>query len=390
MKPLVMILLLIAYAGFGLAESQAPEQSIEEKAMFIFRMNCIQCHGSKKPPKQMRLDGPDMLAQTVIDVHSKEREHLKRIDTAEPDKSYLLMKIKGDRGIAGDAMPPDYPLNANELKVIREYLYSLAGKPVPAASPSTAPLRTRRPVSHFNASKLVNLATTRTLKKKEVSFLIAHRFYPDVGSGFDSMWGLDGPSTILFALGYGFSDSLEMVLSRSNLNKEIELSFGWKILDSRKNRLLPLDAVLHLGNSLVTRDIPDRKTFDSRHIKVNAQLSLSFALNRRISLLLVPSFSSKTNHWEEDPESTFSLGMGARYHFGRGYSLMAEWIPVVSGYKDTSNAWGFGMEKKLGKHVFQLFIVNSVGLTTDQYITGGDLKLEDSDFRIGFNIFRRF
>ncbi len=71
-------------------------------------------------------------------------------------------------------------------------------------------------------------------------------------------------------------------------------------------------------------------------------------------------------------------------------SLIGEWIPVVAGYKDITNAWGFGIEKKIGGHVFQVFATDSIGLTSAQFITGGDLRLGDGDLRIGFNIFRTF
>jgi hypothetical protein len=33
-------------------------------------------------------------------------------------------------------------------------------------------------------------------------------------------------------------------------------------------------------------------------------------------------------------------------------------------------------------------VTNSVGLTSDQYLRGGDLDLSEGDMRLGFNIFR--
>jgi mono/diheme cytochrome c family protein len=381
----------VSASTFVYANGQARKsvaESLEDRAMFIFRMNCSSCHGVKKPPKGMRLDDPLMVKQTVIDVPSKEREGLKRIDTQFPDKSYLLMKISGHKSILGEQMPPAYPLNNNEIKVIRDWLLGLAGKQGSSSSPG-AGAPGSRPAHHFAALKLINLPTAKALRKKQVSFLIAHRFYPEVKSGFESLFGLDGPSTIMFSLGYGFSDKASLTLSRTNLNKVVELTLHWQLLGGSQ-RGLPIDAVLHVGGGFVTQDIPNRKRFDSRRLKFNTQLSLSYALNRRLAFLLVPSFSTHTNHWEEDPENTLALGLGMRYGFGSNYSLIAEWTPVLSGYRDASNAWGIGFEKKMGKHVFQLFVVNSVGLTSDQYITGGDLKLENNKFRLGFNIFRIF
>lgn len=125
-------------------------------------------------------------------------------------------------------------------------------------------------------------------------------------------------------------------------------------------------------------------------MKINLQLSLSHQVNNSLSFLLVPSYSSNTNHWEPSSEGTISLGTGIRYMFLNDLSFIMEWIPVLAGYKDNSSGWGLGLEKKIGGHVFQLFVLNTVGLTSVQYVPGGNLRLKDGEFRIGFNIFRWF
>jgi hypothetical protein len=73
------------------------------------------------------------------------------------------------------------------------------------------------------------------------------------------------------------------------------------------------------------------------------------------------------------------------------FSIIAEWVPALSGYKEIEGSgWGLGIEMKVGGHVFQVFVNNALGLTPAQYLPGGDLRLGDLDFRIGFNIFRTF
>ncbi|UCE08470.1 MAG: hypothetical protein JSW07_10785, partial [bacterium] len=80
----------------------------------------------------------------------------------------------------------------------------------------------------------------------------------------------------------------------------------------------------------------------------------------------------------------------SRFMFLENVSLIGEWLPVLSDYKNKFNGWGFGAEYKVGGHVFQVFVTNSYGLTSDQFITGGDLNFNDNDYRFGFNIFRTF
>ena len=58
------------------------------------------------------------------------------------------------------------------------------------------------------------------------------------------------------------------------------------------------------------------------------------------------------------------------------------------GEENRFDSWGTGLEIAVGGHVFQIVVTNSVGLTTDQYLRGGDLDITDGELRLGFNIFR--
>ena len=70
----------------------------------VFKASCGRCHGSDRPAVALSLR-PENFADAMIDVPSKEIEELKLVDTKAPEKSYLLMKIRGDEGIIGERMP---------------------------------------------------------------------------------------------------------------------------------------------------------------------------------------------------------------------------------------------------------------------------------------------
>jgi hypothetical protein len=178
-------------------------------------------------------------------------------------------------------------------------------------------------------------------------------------------------------------------VGRTKLYQEWDFSAGWAIIEQGENGALPFSATLLAGGSLVSMDEPPGEDWSGR-FRLHAQLSLSHQLNANLSFLLVPAFSSNTNFWEPDSEGTFALGMGGRLRLFDDVSLIAEWVPALTGYKDRFSSWGLGAEKKIGGHVFQVFITNSIGLLPSQYLTGGDLGLGDGDFRFGFNIFRSF
>ncbi len=343
----------------------------------------------------------DKFLESLLNVSSQQLRHLKLVDTENPQKSYLLMKIRGDNAIAGRRMPLDAPaLNQEEIQIIEGWIMSLKEvqariESAPSQKESKISAKKREPREEFKkpsfwGTRLVNLPTTRSIGKGSILFRISHRYFPAVTEGYDTFYGLDGPAAILISLGYGINDNLSVSLGRSNRFKEAELSFDWLILKQGKKSSLPLSASLHVGGSIITQTQPGKSTFRSENMKLNLKLSVSHQVSDSLSFLLVPSYSSNTNHWESSSEGTFALGTGARYMFLNDFSLLVEWIPVLAGYKTNTSGWGLGLEKKIGGHVFQVFVLNTFGLTSAQFIPGGDLRLADTDFRFGFNIFRWF
>jgi len=362
----------------------------------LFQKRCAVCHKGKTPPKGLSWE-PTRIAE-AIDRASNEVPELKIIDTASPESSYVLKKVRREGGIKGNPMPPLKALEADELKRLETWVLGLKAFPVPSSadgSPGKAAVRpdaaapargTSKPSFNtpaFFGTQLLNLPTTATPAKGDVLVRISHRFSDPVDSGFDDLLGLDSAANILLSVGYGITDNLAVKVGRARAYKEFELSADWLMAEQGKTAGLPFSATLHGGVSLATDGSPDEA-------KVFAAVSLSRQFTRRLSFLVVPAFVTNADHWALNPESTFSLGLGARYMIFNEFSIIAEWVPALAGYKEIESGWGLGIEKRIGGHVFQVFVNNAVGLTPAQYLPGGDLRLGDFDFRIGFNIFRTF
>lgn len=390
LSALVAVFLLVL-AGGARAAGEIPD-SVKE----LLQNRCIGCHKGKHPPKGLNLEPAN--AAAILDAPSKEVPTLKIIDTKSPGSSYLLKKVRRGKDIAGSGMPPRKALTAAELQIIEAWL--AGSNPAPIHGPAmsspggeeileqTAPEKTapKRPYDKpaFWGTRLVNLPTTTTPDKGDFLLRISHRFSEPVDAGFSELFGLDSYANILVSFGYGITDNLAVTAGRSRWHKEFEFSADWTIAEQGLGVRLPFSAVLHGGLSLATEG--------DDNIKLIAALSLSRQVTRRFSVMAVPAFASNTNHWALDPEGTFSLGLGARYMILEDLSVIAEWTPVLAGYKDNASGWGLGLEKKIGKHVFQFFTTNAFGLTTSQFVPGGDLSSGNffERFRIGFNIFRTF
>jgi len=406
-----MVLGLNAYS-LGLGTDGSPAK-LPANIKNILKQNCSVsgCHSGKYPAAGHNFE-PDKFVATVVDTPSQEMPGVKIVDAAAPEKSYLLAKVKGEPGIVGKRMPAGRdPLSEDQIRQIEDWIKSLSAaqsrtdalsKPTP---PDHGPALDSPPVlgdaagevaktksfskPAFWGTRLVNLPTTTTLGKGEFLFRISHRFQPPVSNGRDTFFGLDGPAFILFSFGYGITDNLMVTVGRSKLYQEWEFNADWAVFEQGEKSSFPFSATLHAGGNLVTQKEPVGAEWSGR-FRFNALLSLAYQLNDRLSFLLVPAFTSNANFWEPSSEGTFALGIGGRFLVFADISVIAEWVPPLAGYKDLYSGWGLGVEKKIGGHVFQVFVTDSIGLIASQYLPGGDLRLGDGDFRIGFNIFRTF
>jgi len=374
-------------------------EDLQKNAAQIFKKNCstVGCHSGAYPPMNLNLE-KDRFVKALLNIPSQEIPSLKLVDTDNPEKSYMLMKIKGETSIVGKRMPVGSPaLKENDIQTIEDWISSLSDGQTgenriitQQAKIKDKPGKKELNKPAFWGTQLINLPTTHSLGKGDVLFRVSHRYVPSIASGYDSFYGLDGPAVILLSLGYGISDNLSLTLARTKLNKEVELSFKWVMFGQRAKSKLPLSGALNIGGSWATESLPGRDAFDADNMKFNAQAIFSYQLNNSISVALVPAFSSNANHWEAASEGTFALGTGGRFMVFEDLSIIWEWIPVLSGYQDNEYGWALGIEKKIGGHVFQVFVLNTAGLTSDQFLPGGDLRLKDGDLRFGFNIFRTF
>jgi len=372
--------------------------TLQESVGRILKKNCSTagCHKGAYPPMGLTLEKNQFL-KSLLNIPSQEIPSLKLVDTDNPEKSYLLMKIRGDEAIIGKRMPVGSdPLNNSEIKTIEDWISSLSKvrSDVESIQPPNGDSEEESETRKFSkpvfwGTQLINLPTTQAIGKGMWLFRVSHRFYPAFDEGYDSFYGLDGPAVILLSLGYGMSDNFSFTLARSQLYKEVEFSMKWVILQQGKSKM-PFSGAINIGGSLVTESQPDRDVFDADNMKFNIQAILSYQLNDALSFALVPAYSSNTNHWDPSPEGTLILGTGGRLMLLKDFSIIWEWNPVFSGYQAGADGWALGIEKKIGGHVFQVFVLNSTGLTSPQFLPGGDLILKDGDFRVGFNIFRLF
>ena len=90
----------------------------------VFAVSCVfsGCHSGGEPVAGLSLEGD--FADNIVGVASEQRSDLKLVDPGNPNKSYLLMKVRGDDEIISQQMPPGNPLSAEQVEIIRAWIAS--------------------------------------------------------------------------------------------------------------------------------------------------------------------------------------------------------------------------------------------------------------------------
>ena len=68
----------------------------------------------------MSLEGD--FAGRIVGVASEQRSDFKLVDPGNPDKSYLLLRVRGDDEMISQQMPPGSPLSAEQVEIIRAWI----------------------------------------------------------------------------------------------------------------------------------------------------------------------------------------------------------------------------------------------------------------------------
>jgi len=135
--PLFVLLVSLGFGFSSMAQQEkargmtAPTDSMRKafhaRTVSLINERCAGCHKGKHPRMGLNLE-PGMLVQALKDVPSRQIDSLKLVDTRRPERSYFLMKVRGDKGIKGSRMPDDAPaLSPEEIRMIDRWIHGISG-----------------------------------------------------------------------------------------------------------------------------------------------------------------------------------------------------------------------------------------------------------------------
>jgi hypothetical protein len=258
---------------------------------------------------------------------------------------------------------------------------TIHGKQTPVASTSV-----------FKATQIVNTVTVEAPARKNLQFMIMHRF-GKLSEGGYALFGLDN-ATIRFALDYGLTDKISIGIGRSSLEKVYDASLKWNILQ-QKNTTTPLSLSLYGLAAHTTLKYSDKPYLNARFRTMYAtQVLLAKKLSSKLSLQFTPSWVHlNLVPTPADKNDLLTLGLGGRFKITNRVSLNADYHYVSSNQIQSYNFYNplsLGVDIETGGHVFQLIFTNSHGMIAPYYLTKTIDSWRNGDIYFGFNITRLF
>ncbi|WP_303316002.1 DUF5777 family beta-barrel protein [Flavivirga abyssicola] len=244
----------------------------------------------------------------------------------------------------------------------------------------------------FKGLKIVNFESTKLVAKKELTFIVSHRF-GSLKNGIDTFFGLDEAVTRLNFV-YGISDAINVGVSRSSFFKIYQASVKYRLLRQENNgfpfTIVGYNAIL-VNTALEEQDLPLIEFKD--RLGYTAQLLISRKINTNFSVELAPTFFHDNYvSVNEQDNSQFALGLGGRYKLSKRWSINADYGLHLNRADNSpfKNPLSIGIDIETGGHVFQMHFSNAQAMNTNGFLGQGNGDWSDGDVYFGFNLSRRF
>jgi hypothetical protein len=243
---------------------------------------------------------------------------------------------------------------------------------------------------------VVNLPTTLRVPKWKGNFRLTHRFAGnlmngDFGYQLGNLFGIDQGAIIGFEYRMGLPKGVEAAAFRTSFDKTIQLYTKWDGIRQKGKVPVAISPVV---------SIEGVNNFQDQYAMAYGA-SISRSVAQRVGVYAQPFFVTNTaanlepvGHTHDagtsedshEHRNTFYVGLGARIRLRPSLYATGEFVPRVDGYSPNDPAYGFGVEARVGQHVFSLTFTNTFSTTFSQLARGGT---PDSLY-LGFNLARKF
>lgn len=256
---------------------------------------------------------------------------------------------------------------------------------------------TKEPVVIFKSSRMVLAQSTETVKKKNLNFLVIHRFGDFAGSqgGGRTYFGLDAVNDVYLGLEYGLTDDFNIDIGRSTIGGLADLELKYALVHQTTNGGSPI-AVTAIGEAGVRPYGTIFTTLDSR-LSYFGQLILARKFSPGLSVQVAPSYVRDNTPIPFVPgneKDFFALSGTARIKISRSAGFILDYAHPFSSFRTGANGFsdpfGVGFEVETGGHVFTMNITNARAINEINYLSNTQADYGRGQYRLGFTISRMF
>jgi hypothetical protein len=250
---------------------------------------------------------------------------------------------------------------------------------------------------------LMSLPTSLRLPQGGAAFRITHRFVRsltegDFGDVAADLFGMDNGAAIGLEFRYGLLPNAYVGVRRVSGRKIIDF-FGEYGL-TRQSESMPVEMAAYLG-------IEGTNNFglsgDENDYSGSIGIVISRVFGEAGALHIQPVWVGNANIdgvSDDDgdvDDNSMILGFGGRARLASGTYFLLEAAPRIAGASPGISHWSFGVEKRVGGHLFQVNFSNTLGTTMGQLARGGGKIIdisedgrEETPWHLGFSITRKF
>ncbi|MEM7551282.1 MAG: DUF5777 family beta-barrel protein [Bacteroidota bacterium] len=248
----------------------------------------------------------------------------------------------------------------------------------------------------FKGTRVINTQSVDIQAKKELLFIITHRF-GYLNTGFDSFYGLD-EANVRIGFEYGINDIWAVGIGRSGAPIDVYDGYSkLKLLrQSTGAKNMPVSVVWNANVAVQTSDFIGAEDVDlsfADRLFFTHQLLIARKFNKRFSFQLAPTYThNNTLEFEAESNDTFSLGLSTRVQITKRMAVLADYYRIFDeNFREMfEEPLAIGVEFETGGHVFQLVFTNALGMTERVFLSRELGSWADGDVSFGFNIQRTF
>jgi hypothetical protein len=253
-------------------------------------------------------------------------------------------------------------------------------------------------IATFKSTKIINVQTNETNKKRNLDFRVSHLFgnvSKESGGGSHNLYGLDQSNDIRIAFTYGITDRLMIGVSRCKRDENFDGDLKFRLLEQTTDNKSPL-AITLFGQSTLSGKENIGGLYDKFEHRINhcAQIIFARKFSSNFSFEIVPSYVHRNIVSIGDENDLYSIGGGFRYKFTKSASVIADYFYTLNRPELTADdhydPLGIGFEIETGGHVFTIMFTNASGILENDYIPNTVDSWSKGGFKFAFNISRTF